>query len=181
MNRTIIIILIQICFLSVFADSEAPNKKVIFYSPDKEIMVISTPEDKFIQNKGVTKVFKNNKELFKFNWYSRDIYVINLEDTIYTIRFAQWHRGEVNKDAMVFEIYKNDVLLKSYKVSDILENINDAERSVSHFRVVKEIKGFINTGKKVLFSIINTENKEIIVDIRSLKVKNTSNFRINVN
>lgn len=169
-------IMILNVFVYAFADKEAPNQKVVAYDLSKKIKVISIPQEAFIHDKGTTKVFRGDKEIYSFNWYSNRIYPYEIKNNVYIVRLAQWHRGDVKKDDFEIGFYKNDSILKEYSVQDIMNEINNVQKSVSHYRAIIEIKEYERVfdpdlpGEVSLFVILTDENREIDFEIKTGKV-----------
>jgi hypothetical protein len=169
----IIGMIVSICF----ADKEAPNDTTDFTDITKEYHILSIPIAPFSHDKGITKVFKidttSKKEVLvnQYEWYSRELFAMPIKDTLYLVRKTQWHRGkDIDEDALELGFYKAGKVIREYRLKEIALNINNVTKSTSHYRIIKQVKGFKKAwvpelGEKLVFVIITEDNRMVVFDV----------------
>lgn len=162
---------VNFCFFKppcLHADSEAPNFPNVQVSPDGLYYSKSVPAE-VSGTRGQTKVFRVSlkKDVFinKFDWYSPKIFLQTAQDGFYLARPGPWARGqEASADDWAIEFYKNDRFLRSYSTLDLAGvsgNIRNISRSISHYTVIKEYKGFSYDGEMTVFGITLEDGREM--------------------
>jgi hypothetical protein len=128
------------------ADSEAPNVTYVQSGEIGNCYAKSIPTE-FYGSKGTTRIYlvreKDDELAFTFDWYARQIALLNTSKGVAVIRIGNWARGhEANKDELALAFYLNGKLLRSYSTLDIAGKPDNISRSVSHYTVIAQHLGF---------------------------------------
>jgi hypothetical protein len=131
-------------------------------------------------NAGETRIYLAQKDVdtleFKFNWYAPDLKLQGTAWGISVVRFGSWPRGhEVSTNDLAVAFYLNDKLLKSYSTRDLVARPDDVQMSVSHYTVIKEIKGYrwIKENDWV-FDLVTHSGRQLSFDVRTGELVMTS-------
>ena len=114
---------------------------------------------------------------FKFNWYAPELKLQGTAWGISVVRFGSWPRGhEVSTNDLAVAFYLNDKLLKSYSTRDLVARPDDVQKSVSHYTVIKEIKGYrwIKENDWV-FDLVTHSGRQLSFDVRTGELVMTVN------
>jgi hypothetical protein len=101
----------------------------------------------------VTKVYRVRKEsdllIHTFDWLSHQLYIAcNVSDNktptgISLVRMGPWPRGhEATSSQLAIAFYFKGRPLKEYSTLEIAGRPHNVSRSVSHYRVIKNVLGF---------------------------------------
>src|SRR3990167_1569521 len=128
----------------IFADDEAGNKMYVKSSECGQYYAKSIPEESY-GFKGKTLIFKVDKDsdelVQTYDWYAPQIYIF--DNGLSIVRLGPWPRGQkASQDHSAIAFFKNGRLLKDYSTLDIAGSEDNVERSISHYRIFKDIKGY---------------------------------------
>lgn len=156
----------------VNADQEAGNSLVVRAAEHGGLYAKSIPADRH-GSKGETRVYLAQPETdqlqFTLPWYASQLYLQGTAWGISVIRFGPWPRGhEASASDLGMEFYLNDKLLKSYTTLDLAGTKTNVMASVSHYRVIKQIKGYRWVrGNDYAFDILLENDRLISFDINT--------------
>jgi len=106
---------------------------------------------------GLYRIDDPRNPLWTVEWYAYGVFLS--QDGKYLVRQGPWASNE-NDEAVSF--FSDGVLLRSYKVKEIVRSVPDLPHSVSHFQWVKNWK--LNAANNTL-EIETMENQQILFDI----------------
>ncbi|HSI08667.1 MAG: hypothetical protein ACAH89_07095 [Rariglobus sp.] len=131
---------------SVRADQEAGNSLVVRAGEYGGLYAKSIPAERH-GSKGETRVYYAQAETdqlqFTLPWYASQFYLQGTAWGVSVIRCGPWPRGrEASDKDLAIEFYLSEKLLKSYSTLDLAGTKNNVMASVSHYNVIKQIKGY---------------------------------------
>lgn len=136
------------------ADEEAANLPRVYTDEWGGCYVKTVPDD-YTSLKGTTRVYNVQKEAdeltAEYDWYAKKVDLIcnACHDGTcgpLVVRHGPWSRGHEPSDAdLALAFYHGDKLMKRYSTLDIEGDAQSASRSVSHYTVIREHKGFVYT------------------------------------
>jgi hypothetical protein len=142
---------------SALADDEAANKPrfvngIVTGAPPGSCYAKSVP-DAYWGMKGTTKVYvtaKGKERLVTtFPWYASRLHLKCRRGpdgvmTVTVVRLGPWQRGQrASNDHLALAFYENGRELARYSTLDLAGRPDNVRPSVSHYRVIKRIKGLI--------------------------------------
>jgi len=103
--------------------------------------------------KGTTKVYvvRKGKDrlVAAFRWYARKLHLQCRRGpdgamTVAIVRLGPWQRGRrANKDHLAVAFYEGGRELARYSTLDLAGRADNVRPSVSHYRIIREVKGFV--------------------------------------
>jgi len=142
----------------VLADSEMPARPYVASGGIYYAKCIPGGTSEEAGKTTVYRIAKWGEELIcSFDWYSPQIYLIEnfgselpgqpeINKFCSIVRMGFWPRGSEPNETLAVAFYKNCKEIKSYSTADIVrlgyKDPKNIERSVSHYRVFKQIIGF---------------------------------------
>ncbi len=182
MSGVVFIVVLLMGTALALADEEAPNRpyaKTSFFGtvfakcfPAK---VIAGDDG---ETKGRTEVLKiknkGEQRLCSFPWYSDQIYLaedgVGTGDGFVLVKMGAWPRGmEPNDKWLAIAFYKGCREIRRYSTADIVrwgyKDPNNIHRSVSHYTVFGEVKGFrMLASRGYAFDIVTDEGTVLSFD-----------------
>ncbi len=147
------------------ADSQGPNVLHIEISFGGGYYAKSVPA-KGWGTEGETRIFKVGKKkdvlIAKYPWYAAHLYLEPADDGIDVVRPGVWARGtEASSDDLAMEFYKNDKWLKRYSNLDLAGDPGNVTRSISHYSVIREYRGFRFENGLTVFGITLIDGRQL--------------------
>lgn len=139
------VVALAACCASASADDEASNRAVLRSSTYGGVYARSVPDDRYGQ-RGKTRVFSVGKDadalVCEYAWYANEMYLGGDGDRT-LVRFGPWQRGHAPQaDHLALGIYRDGKMLREYSTLDLQQMGSGVSRSVSHYAVVQEHRGF---------------------------------------
>lgn len=169
--KTLILALLMLIPNVSMADQEASNRTYVKTDEYGRCYAKSIPNGKY-GTKGVTKIYQvneNNDTLVQtYDWFAPRLSIFcNLVSGSViapsVVQFGPWQRGAgPNPADFALAFYHNGKLLKKYSTSDIAGPSKSVSRSVGHYEVIKEVKGYrwIDSNSYA-FDIVTADNKVV--------------------
>ena len=169
------LLLWQGCQGLAFADDEAPNP---FYVTANGPMYAKSVPAEHYGTEGKTYVYvadtdtdnfqpevNTDRLLYTFDWYSPFRLYLGFYGSM--IRLGPWPRGsQASEDDLAIALYHEDKLLASYSTLDLAGSPDAVERSVSHYVIIREIRGYRwLPGNKGLFELETTNGELLSFDV----------------
>lgn len=182
------LIVFILLFLSVSAYSinitdtavNPKNRSLMFIESSGKYFARSEPEFPFeLTQKGETKVYQiengDDWEVYSFDWYCRNVYLTEFDNTLYTARVNSAHYGILasHRDTCL-SLYKKDKLIKSYTTLDLAKHPNNVYNYSEFYSVIRSANGFSRgdfpfNNHKIFFSFYVKGYGYIRIDIETGK------------
>lgn len=172
--RTMFIFAVCLSFLMLndilWADKLAPSRTYVEPSKNGKYYIVMVPNVPYGEE-GVGIAFKVEKDadklLWQIDWYARQVYIS--DNGINLIRKGLWARDWRDLSDLAIAFYEKGKLLKSYQVSDLLEDKTSILRTATHYfwrpRDKEAPFGFSDTEDKFVLTTI--EGKIFTFDVKS--------------
>lgn len=157
------------------ADQEASNIPYVKSGTWGRCYVKAVPVG-YYEMKGTTRVYVVRKDadllVHTFPWYSKQVYLqgnmvgakgYGEGSEVSLVRMGAWSRRDrPDKKELALAFYYNGKLLAEYSTFDIAGKKMAYSRSVSHIRVIREVKGYRwVTGNSWAFDIVTVDGRTL--------------------
>jgi len=135
--------------------------------------------------KGKTLIYlagdETDRLIYTLDWYSPRIFITGNGGGISIVRLGKSPRGQkASEKDLAISFYRNGKLVATYSTLGLARSESNVSTSVSHYRVIKEIVGFVSIRKSVGrdtlmndpdygFEVVLHDDRHLIFDLNTGK------------
>jgi len=190
-NFLFVVIAAILCVTSVIYADEEPSKDVrVISSADGYYYARTIPQGKaFDATNGITRIYrvgiKEDELLDIYNWYAWGLDLVSTGRGISVVRLGRWASGyEARKEDFAIGFYLGGKTIKEYSTLDIAGGRGNVSRSISHYRVFKEVGNIkyqwgsinldTNTVPEFIVKTLTTDGRCLEFDVTTGEIINKS-------
>jgi len=174
-RRTLCLLLLMVAVcVRVAADEEASNAPHVAIDQFGRCYAKSVPLESY-GSAGSTSVYAvergQDRLIDSYAWYSKEIYLqcyTQMPDgrsATSVVQLGPWARGQkASRGDLALAFYAGGALLRRYSTLDIAGSPDRVSASVSHYRVIARVDGYVPNGSRSAFAIVTEDGRSLLFD-----------------